>query len=87
VLEHGPENVKRFLVEFRSAFHDFHVTIEDQIAEADKVVTCWRIRGIHQGEFRGIDPTGSQSIEQELRMAREIQQALLPKALPRLEGW
>jgi serine phosphatase RsbU (regulator of sigma subunit) len=28
-----------------------------------------------------------QSIEQELRMARDVQQALLPKNLPQLEGW
>jgi serine phosphatase RsbU (regulator of sigma subunit) len=119
VLERGPEDVKRFQTEFRSAFHDFHATIEDQIAEADKVVTRWRIRGTHQGEFRGLAPTGGQveingigifrfsdegkvveswdsydqlnlmrqSIEQELRMARDIQQALLPKGLPQLEGW
>jgi len=28
-----------------------------------------------------------QSIEQALRMARDIQQALLPKEVPQLEGW
>ena len=37
--ERGPENVKRFMGEFRQAFPDFHSTIEDQIAEGDKVVT------------------------------------------------
>ena len=59
VLERGPEDVKRFMGEFRSAFPDFHTTIEDQIAEEDKVVTRWRMRGTHQGEFRGIAPTGN----------------------------
>ena len=58
VLERGPEDVKRFMGEFRSAFPDFHSTIEDQIAEGDKVVTRWRMRGTHRGEFRGIAPTG-----------------------------
>ena len=60
VLERGPEDVKRFMGEFRQAFPDFHSTIEDQIAEGDKVVTRWTMRGTHQGEFRGIAPTGKQ---------------------------
>src|SRR5215210_3950857 len=57
--ERGPEDVKRFIGEFRQAFPDFHSTIEDQIAEGDKVVTRWRASGTHQGEFRGVAPTGN----------------------------
>jgi steroid delta-isomerase-like uncharacterized protein len=119
VLERGPEDVKRFQAEFREAFDDFHATVEDQIAEGDKVVTRWTIRGTHRGEFRGIAPTGKelairgigifrfspegkvveswdsydqlgimrQGFEQEMRVARDIQQALLPKDLPQLDGW
>jgi serine phosphatase RsbU (regulator of sigma subunit) len=119
VLERGPEDVKRFQAELRSAFHGLHATVEDQIAEGDKVVTRWRMRGTHLGEFRGMAPTGKemeingigifrfsekgkvveswdsydqlgimrQSIEQELRMARDIQQALLPKDTPELDNW
>lgn len=37
--ERGPEDVKKFTGEFRSAFPDFHTTIEDQKAEDDGVVT------------------------------------------------
>ena len=57
--ERGPENVKRFVREFREAFPDGHSTVEDQIAEGDRVVTRWRMRGTHEGEFRGIEPTGN----------------------------
>ncbi len=57
--QRGPEDVKRFIGEFREAFPDFHSTIEDQIAEGDKVATRWTMRGTHQGEFRGIAPTGN----------------------------
>jgi steroid delta-isomerase-like uncharacterized protein len=60
VLERGPEDVKQFMGEFRSAFPDFHTTIEDQIAEGDRVATRWTMRGTHEGEFRGISPTGKQ---------------------------
>lgn len=58
--ERGPEDVKRFIGEFRAAFPDFRSTVEDQIAEGDRVVTRWTMRGTHQGEFRGIAPTGKQ---------------------------
>ena len=58
--ERGPEDVKWFIGESHQAFPDFHSTIEDQIAEGDKVATRWTIRGTHQGEFRGIAPTGKQ---------------------------
>ncbi|MDQ3942781.1 MAG: ester cyclase, partial [Actinomycetota bacterium] len=60
VLERGPEDVKRFIGEFHSAFQDLHCAIEDQIAEDDRVMTRWTIRGTHQGEFRGMAPTGEE---------------------------
>ena len=42
------------------AFPDYHVTIEDQIAEEDKVVTRYTARGTQQGELMGISPTGKE---------------------------
>ncbi len=36
------------------------MTIEDQIAEGDKVVTRYTIRGMHKGEYEGIAPTDKQ---------------------------
>ena len=44
----------------RNVFPDFHLTIEDQIAEGDKVATRVTFHGTHQGEYRGIPPTGRQ---------------------------
>jgi steroid delta-isomerase-like uncharacterized protein len=37
---------------------DVHFTVEDMIAEGDKVVVRWRNRGTHIGEFLGVPPTG-----------------------------
>jgi steroid delta-isomerase-like uncharacterized protein len=42
----------------RSAFPDHHLTIEDQVAEGDKVVTRVTFHGTHRGEFNGVAPTG-----------------------------
>src|SRR5215213_5117648 len=59
-LVRGPEDVKRFHREFHSAFSDFHISIENQIAEGDKVVSRYTIRGIHQRQFRDMAPTGKE---------------------------
>ena len=56
------EGHKQFLVALRQAFPDLQIKIEDQIAERDKVVTRWTVRGTHQGEFAGIPPTGKQVV-------------------------
>jgi steroid delta-isomerase-like uncharacterized protein len=37
---------------------DLHLTIEDLIAEGDKVVMRASVTGTHQGEYMGLPPTG-----------------------------
>jgi steroid delta-isomerase-like uncharacterized protein len=59
-LPPGPEGVKQFLAPFLTAFPDTQGTIEDLVAEGDKVAVRYTIRGTHQGEFQGIAPTGKQ---------------------------
>jgi steroid delta-isomerase-like uncharacterized protein len=56
----GREGFKQFVSIFHAAFPDLHVTVEDLIAEGDKVVGRTTMRGTHQGEFMGIPPTGKQ---------------------------
>src|ERR687889_2257795 len=56
-LERGPEDVKRFTREFHSAFPDWRVSIDEQIAEGDKVVNRVTLRGTHQRRFRDMEPT------------------------------
>jgi steroid delta-isomerase-like uncharacterized protein len=57
---HGREGAKQYVAALRAAFPDLHITIEDQIAEGDRVMTRWTARGTHTGEFQGILPTGKQ---------------------------
>jgi steroid delta-isomerase-like uncharacterized protein len=57
---HGREGYRQFYAALRQAFPDLYVTIEDQIAEGDRVVTRWTACGTHRGEFQGILPTGKQ---------------------------
>ena len=55
----GLEGFESLLSMYRSALTDLRVSIEDQIAEGDRVVTRWTARGTHQGELMGNATTGN----------------------------
>lgn len=57
-LAPGREGAKQVFNMFRAAFPDLHFTVEDQVAEGDKVVSRLTVRGTHRGQFQGIPPTG-----------------------------
>jgi steroid delta-isomerase-like uncharacterized protein len=57
----GPEAYKQVAQMYRTAFPDFRLTINDQIADADKVVTRWTVTGTHKGAMMGIAPTGKRA--------------------------
>ena len=54
----GPEDVKAFVAMVRSAVPDIHFTVEDLLAEGDKVIVRWSASGTHTGVLMGIPPTG-----------------------------
>ena len=103
-------------------------TVEEQIAEGEKVASRFTGTSVHRGKFLGVDPTGQETgysgihihriadgkisegwsesdnlevvqpaleqerqkrelLEKELEVAKGIQEAALPKAVPTLEGW
>jgi serine phosphatase RsbU (regulator of sigma subunit)/predicted ester cyclase len=123
------EGYKRSVAEINAPFSDISITIDEQVAEGDKVTTWYTgIRTHDRGPYMGVAPTGKRNtfprvvhhrivggkiveersqgdvlsimlpaleqqmrererVEQELRVARHIQQASLPKEVPELEGW
>jgi serine phosphatase RsbU (regulator of sigma subunit)/predicted ester cyclase len=123
------EDIKRNVAELQASFSDYHFSVEEQVAEGDKVVTRTIYNATHdQEQYRGVIPSGARitmetvtihrvidgkivearhtantagfwqqrlqrerieraRIEQELQVARSIQQASLPKEVPELEGW
>ena len=54
----GPEGVKALAASIRGSIPDFHMTIEEQIAEGDAVATRWTCRGTHECVLFGMEPTG-----------------------------
>src|SRR5215204_3872133 len=124
------EGYKWAIAQFSAAFSDRKFLVEEQVAEADTVVTRFTVRATHDSkELLGVAPTDREvaykaiaihhisgdkiteewtlattspkllgqrlkqeerereRIEQELLVARRIQQASLPKEVPELEGW
>ncbi len=64
-VDHDPSNplpgyvgLRQLVGMYRSAFPDIHLSVEDTIAEGDKIVTRFTGRGTHKGPLMGIPPTG-----------------------------
>jgi len=57
------EAYKQLLTMFLKGFPDWHETIEDIIAEGDKVWVLEKVTGTHTGEYRGLSPTGKKFTE------------------------
>lgn len=54
----GAEGMKDIAFVCRNAFPDLKITIEDMIAEGDRVVCRFTTRGTNSGQFMGMPPTG-----------------------------
>jgi len=65
----GPEEVKKFLT-MLFQWLDFHVSLEDMIAEGDKVCARLTFAGTHIGDFRGVASTGEKFTEPAVQIVR-----------------
>ena len=54
----GIEGVRLTIAMYLAAFPDLNFTLEDMVAEGDRVVAHWTLRGTHQGASLGMPPTG-----------------------------
>jgi hypothetical protein len=54
------------------AFPDLHITVEDLIADGDKVVAKDTVTGTHLGEFNGLPPTGKSVAYTEIFIMRFV---------------
>ena len=54
----GFENIKQVVLLFHRVFPDIQVSLYDMIAEGDKVVARWGLRGAHSDLFMGVPASG-----------------------------
>jgi steroid delta-isomerase-like uncharacterized protein len=66
----GREAFKTYNERYLAAFPDLQYDIQDLIAEDDKVVFRARMRGTHEGEFMGFEPTGERFDAEGIIIAR-----------------
>jgi steroid delta-isomerase-like uncharacterized protein len=59
------QEAKQYVGIYFNAFPDLRFTVEDEMAEGDKVVTRWTGRGTHQGEIEEFGPATGRQIEIE----------------------
>src|SRR5215510_3319821 len=64
------EALKRGLAGRRTAFSDIHVTVEDQVAEGEKVSTRRTWRATHRGPYRGVAATGKRVTWTQISVVR-----------------
>ena len=76
----GSEGLKQFLFMIYKSFPDFHLTIEDIIAEGDKVWVRLTITATHTGQFLGLAPTGKKFTEPSVWIYRIANSKII-------EGW
>jgi len=75
----GLEAYKQLLTMVLKGFPDWHETIEDIIAEGDKVWVRYTATGTHTGEFRGLAPTGKKFTETGVLIWRIVDGKIVEK--------
>jgi steroid delta-isomerase-like uncharacterized protein len=60
VVESSPESEKAAYEWLKTVWGDWSMTIDEMIAEDDRVMVRWTFHGTHQGEFSGLPPTYKQ---------------------------
>ena len=68
----GLAGAKQTITMYLTAFPDLHFTVEDIIAEGDKVVARLTVHGTQQGAFMGFPPTGKQAVSTAIDINRIV---------------
>jgi steroid delta-isomerase-like uncharacterized protein len=76
----GPQGFREFVVMYRTAFPDLRITVDEQFAEGETVVTRWTATGTNEGELMGIPATGKQATTAGININRISNGKLV-------EGW
>jgi steroid delta-isomerase-like uncharacterized protein len=68
----GPESLKGHVVLLRTAFPDLHFTVEELIADEERVAARVTFRGTHRGVFRGFPSTNKSFVHSQMHLVRFV---------------
>ena len=80
IAKQGQELIKQFLVMLYRGFPDYHGTIEDIVAEGDKVWARVTYTGTHTGEYLGFPPSNKKISYNSVTIKRNVDGKMV-------EGW
>ena len=66
----GPPGYLTIIGMMRGGFPDIQWTLEEMVAEGDKVAARFTMRGTHRGTFFGVPPTGNPIVVQSINFYR-----------------
>jgi steroid delta-isomerase-like uncharacterized protein len=66
----GTDGLKQLITMYRTGYPNLRFTIEDQLADGDKVIVRWICGGTHKGELMGIPATGKQTTTSGISITR-----------------
>ena len=76
----GMKDFKAFVLTLRQAFPDLHMSIQDTIAQDEKVVVRWTCNVTHLGPFLGMEATGNRASVTGISILAFSEQKII-------EGW
>ena len=68
----GPADHQRFGAVFMAAFPDAAYTVEELLAEGDRVASRYSVQATHRGGLRGIPPTGKEIVSTGINIHRLV---------------
>jgi len=72
----GPEDVRQIVSSVRRAFPDVHFTVDDLIAEGEKVVCRWTFQGVQEEDFMGIPASGRKATVMGIAIYRVVNERI-----------
>jgi len=69
----GPESLKEHVVLLRTAFPDLHFTVEELIADEERVAARVTFSGTHRGVFRGFPPTDKSFVQSQMHVIHFVE--------------
>ncbi len=81
----GVEGFRKLARALHAAFDPVTYTIEDIVAEGDKMAIRWRMKGVHSGAFAGVQPTGK-AVEQYANVMYHFDDGKVSAAWPQVDS-